>query len=352
MSKTFQAIPTNLITGFLGSGKTTAILELLKSRPEGSRWAVLVNEFGDVGIDGALLQEARAETQIEEQGIFIKEVPGGCLCCAAGLPLQMSLNLLIKQAQPERILIEPTGVGHPKKVIETLTGGFYKDVLDVRATICLVEANKLQEQKYRENETFIDQINMADVLLASKSDLGTAQELDYFNEFAHSFEMKKDHIEFIEQGRFSVDVLDIKRNKHRVLDFPEAHAKTQHKDHLHTGQSAQENQAIQTESNDGSCDWRRFENNGHDYYGCGWVFNKSIVFNEQRLERWFKDEAFSRVKGIFKTQNGWLLFNRSEQQFIKQASVHTNDSRVELIEAEYHDWNKVEDDLLTCIEKF
>ena len=352
MSKTFQAIPTNLITGFLGSGKTTVILELLKSRPENSRWAVLVNEFGDVGIDGALFEN-------KDKGLFIKEVPGGCLCCAAGLPLQMSLNLLIKQAQPERILIEPTGVGHPKKVMETLTGEFYNNVLDVRATICLVEAKKLQEKKYLDNETFMDQIQMSDILLASKADLATAEELSYFKEFSQYFKIPKEYIEAIEFGSFPIAVLDIKRNEQRLYDFPDTDAKGHSpkaapKGHSHTTapQKEQTEEALQKTDTNGGCDWKRFENNGHDYYGCGWIFNKSIVFDEMRLEQWVNNESFSRVKGIFHTNNGWLLFNRSEQAFTKQASVYNDDSRVELIESDYHDWNLVEDAFLNSIEKF
>ncbi|MGL6294780.1 MAG: CobW family GTP-binding protein, partial [Plesiomonas sp.] len=93
-------IKTNLITGFLGSGKTTTIRHLLASKPEHEKWAVLVNEFGEIGIDGALLRD---------QGAVVKEIPGGCLCCVAGLPMQVGLNMLISQHRPDRILIEPTG---------------------------------------------------------------------------------------------------------------------------------------------------------------------------------------------------------------------------------------------------
>ena len=78
-----QPIPTSLILGFLGVGKTTAILDLLKNKPENEVWAVLVNEFGEVGIDGAMLQT---------EGAFIKEIPGGCMCCVAGLPMQIGLK--------------------------------------------------------------------------------------------------------------------------------------------------------------------------------------------------------------------------------------------------------------------
>ncbi len=66
--KLTKKVPTNIITGFLGVGKTTAILSLLKQKPENENWAVLVNEFGEVGVDGAFLSE---------QGAIVKEVPGG-----------------------------------------------------------------------------------------------------------------------------------------------------------------------------------------------------------------------------------------------------------------------------------
>ena len=87
--KTIRAIPTNIITGFLGVGKTTAIMQLLKTKPENERWAVLVNEFGEVGVDGSLLKPEDKSSQ----DVFISEVPGGCMCCAAGLPMQIALNM-------------------------------------------------------------------------------------------------------------------------------------------------------------------------------------------------------------------------------------------------------------------
>ncbi len=81
---------TNLITGFLGSGKTTSILHLLAQKPADEKWAVLVNEFGEVGIDGALLADS---------GALLKEIPGGCMCCVNGLPMQVGLNTLLRQGK-------------------------------------------------------------------------------------------------------------------------------------------------------------------------------------------------------------------------------------------------------------
>ena len=102
-----SSVPTNIITGFLGVGKTTAISHLLKNKPSDQRWAVLVNEFGEIGVDGRLMQGQYPE----EQRVFVKEVPGGCMCCAAGLPMQVALNQLLASARPDRMLIEPTGLG-------------------------------------------------------------------------------------------------------------------------------------------------------------------------------------------------------------------------------------------------
>ena len=82
---------TNLITGFLGSGKTTSILHLLAHKDPNEKWAVLVNEFGEVGIDGALLADS---------GALLKEIPGGCMCCVNGLPMQVGLNTLLRQGKP------------------------------------------------------------------------------------------------------------------------------------------------------------------------------------------------------------------------------------------------------------
>ena len=113
------AVPTNIITGALGVGKTTFIKQLLQSKPANERWAVLINEFGEVGIDGAMLRSA-------SQSVFIKEVPGGCMCCSSGLPMQVALNQLLAQAHPHRLFIEPTGLGHPKEVIQILKSEHYQ----------------------------------------------------------------------------------------------------------------------------------------------------------------------------------------------------------------------------------
>src|SRR5690606_11188265 len=174
-----KKIPTNIITGFLGVGKTTAIMHLLRNKPEDEIWSVLVNEFGEIGIDGAMLKSLKAH---------VREVPGGCICCVAGLPMKIALNMLIATTKPDRILIEPTGLGHPEEIINTLSGEYYDKVLDLRATLTLVDPRKLSDERYTGNANFQDQLAVADVLVANKTDLANAQDKENFDHLVQSFD--------------------------------------------------------------------------------------------------------------------------------------------------------------------
>ncbi|MCU7940915.1 MAG: GTP-binding protein [gamma proteobacterium symbiont of Bathyaustriella thionipta] len=174
--------------------------------------------------------------------------------------------------------------------------------------------------------------------------------------FFQSYTIPKEYINSIKFGRFSNELLDIERNNKRGVTFPDAHTLDAEKmvthSHNHHHQDSV-NEDVQDLTPplqaDNDFSWQRFENNGQGYYGCGWIFNRSIVFDELKLEKFITGDTFSRVKGIFHTNNDWLLFNRSEQQFTKQKLQQNADSRVEIIEPDYHDWNRVEEQLLACI---
>ena len=101
-----QNIPTHVMAGPLGAGKASLIKHLLAQRPANERWAVLINEFGQIGLDAALLTQ-------DDDGIALGEVAGGCLCCVNGAPFQVGLGRLLRKAKPDRLFIEPSGLGHP-----------------------------------------------------------------------------------------------------------------------------------------------------------------------------------------------------------------------------------------------
>ena len=127
-------IPVNIITGFLGVGKTTTIQHILASKPQNERWAIIINEFGAVSIDHTAFEE--------KDSLLIKEVSGGCICCTANLPMQVTLTSILRSQKPDRILIEPTGMGHPENILDLLQNKYLKDILEIRATICLVDPRR------------------------------------------------------------------------------------------------------------------------------------------------------------------------------------------------------------------
>ncbi len=103
-----KKIPINLITGFLGAGKTSAIQSLLPFRPTSERWAVLINEYGMVSLDHILVNDSEGDLS----GVHVDEMAGGCFCCSLSMELPLMLARIIRKTQPHRILLEPTGSGH------------------------------------------------------------------------------------------------------------------------------------------------------------------------------------------------------------------------------------------------
>ena len=194
MSK--SPIPVNLISGALGVGKTTTINHLLRHRPEGEKLAVLVNEYGLVGLDAALMTEDAKAGQ--PAGVTIREVAGGCICCSAGFMFEVSLVLLL-QRRPDRLLIEPTGLAALSGILETLDREGIREAVDVRSIICLLDPSRLEEDLTREE--VLDQVTAADILLASRPDRFSQTELVAFKQWTETLFPPKRLVAEIEYGR-------------------------------------------------------------------------------------------------------------------------------------------------------
>ena len=200
MNEALSNIATNVITGFLGVGKTTAILDWLKNKPLDERWSVLVNEAGQVGVDGKVMEDA---------GIVVKQVPGGCMCCASGLPMQVAINQLLIATRPHRLLIEPSGMGHPRNILKTLASKEYHGVLDLRACVCLIDPRHLSDQRYLDSELFMDQVSVADVLVANKTDQCTLADKQRFNDFTDSMDNRIQASGWVTQGQLEPAWMDL-----------------------------------------------------------------------------------------------------------------------------------------------
>lgn len=318
-----KLIPTNIITGFLGVGKTTAITHLLKHKPEHEVWSVLVNEFGEIGIDGALLKDTNAH---------VREVPGGCICCVAGLPMKIALNMLIAKTNPDRIIIEPTGLGHPEEIINTLTGEYYDTVLDLRATVTLVDPRKLSDERYTGNANFKDQIAVADVLVANKKDLWSTDTQSQFDALVASFNPSKQAAFSVQQGQLELAWLDYPRSAHR-LSYPQHHAAN--RPSLLKGGTQRElyNAAIQLPEGQ---DYLRRENQGQGFYSCGWLFKPGIRFDFNQLFGWMTGLPMVRAKAVMNTDQGVYMFNAEDgvlsvKPLMLEDEPELLDSRIELI---------------------
>ena len=164
ISSIIQNIPCTLVTGFLGAGKTTLINQLLSCKPEGARWALLINEFGRIGIDGALLTQDNSAPQ----DIAISEVSGGCICCTSQLPLQIALSRLLSEHRPQRLIIEPTGLAHPRELLRQLSEPHWQTALSMQAVIAVLSAVQWQNPKYRDHDGFQAHICAADVVVINR----------------------------------------------------------------------------------------------------------------------------------------------------------------------------------------
>ncbi len=318
---------TNLITGFLGSGKTTTILHLLANKPADEKWAVLVNEFGEVGIDGALLADS---------GALLKEIPGGCMCCVNGLPMQVGLNTLLRQGRPDRLLIEPTGLGHPKQILDMLTAEVYQPWIDLRATLCLLDSRQLLDEKALNNNNFRDQLAAADIIVANKQDRATPESLAALQLWQQA---RGDGRELVstEKGEISPELLDRPRLNQRELPSSAEH------DHGHAATRGLAALSLPAHQR-----WRRSVNSGQGYFACGWIFDEETVFDTVGILEWARLAPVDRVKGVLRIAEGLVRINRQGNDLhIETQSTPPPDSRIELIHSDEPDWNVLQSSLLS-----
>lgn len=156
-----KRIPVTILTGFLGAGKTTLLNYILKQQ-HGYKFAVIVNEMGKIGVDGALVEKTEDD---------ILELNNGCLCCSVRKDLVQGVQKLIKRGGFDYLLIETTGAADPQPVAQTfLNIPQLQQVVMLDSIITVVDAEQIEKQ-LKMQDTAKEQIAMADFVLLNKTDL-------------------------------------------------------------------------------------------------------------------------------------------------------------------------------------
>ncbi len=174
----------DVFSGFLGAGKTTLIKKLIKEAYNTEKIVLIENEFGEIGIDGGFLKDA---------DINVTEMNSGCICCSLVGDFAAALNKVISEFSPDRIIIEPSGVGKLSDVIKAINGIDNKDIV-LNSAVAVVDAKKCKMYMKNFGEFYNNQIENAATIVLSRTDLLTEEAIE---NAVHLIREKNEHCEII-----------------------------------------------------------------------------------------------------------------------------------------------------------
>ncbi|MDR5898662.1 GTP-binding protein [Halomonas vilamensis] len=321
-----RRVPVHIITGFLGSGKSTLIHSLIAQKPVEETWAILVNEFGQIGIDQAMFEQ--------RDDVAVKGLPGGCLCCQLAFVLQAGLVSLLARTQPDRVIIEPSGLGHPAGLIDLLRSEAFVDSLEVRDIIATLDPRRLDEPRAREHETFQDQLAIADAIAITMHDHSSAEQIDAAHQHANAHWPPRKWVRDVPDGELPIALLLESRAREAESGaIPNAHQ---------AQRSIQGQSGVPSASP--SIDGGFFDfppapgkpqldvGTSLGYASIGMRWHPGACFDLDRLAATLGELPLeARIKGVFHTDNGWKRLNRSGGTFQLDSTPWRQDSRLEVI---------------------
>ncbi|UYG05996.1 CobW family GTP-binding protein [Halomonas sp. M4R1S46] len=311
-------IPVHVVTGFLGGGKSSLIRHWLAGKPAGERWAVLINEFGRVGIDQALLAG--------RDDVVVKALPGGCLCCQLAVVLKATLVELLRRERPDRLIIEPSGLGHPGGLLEMLRGEAFAEVLRLQEVIAVLDPRRLDDPRARHHETFRDQLALADGVALTMTDLASAAQVAAARRWIAELDGAVAWVEEAPHGRLPDAHRPASAGRHAA---GMAYRPAAHRALLEAPVGAGDSERTPTPGVPVRETGRAL---GH--VSLGWRWHAEEVFSRQALEACLAAlPAGVRVKGVFHAADGWWSYNRVEGDEPAVRSDWRRDSRLELIGA-------------------
>ena len=317
-----QNIPTHVIAGPLGAGKTSLIQHLMAHKPAHERWAVLVNEFGQIGLDAALMSQG-------DDTIGIAEVAGGCICCVNGAPFQIGLSRLLRKSRPDRLFIEPSGLGHPIQILKQLSMAPWRGVLALQPCVMVLDAQAMAQGK-RLPETQQKALEIAGLVVMNKSN---SVQIEQREQIAYS--LPKCPVLWVEHGCIPLNTLP-------AADMNCIHPVDKsliYKDLVQVNGlfMKPEIPIVTTQA----------EAEG---WSIGWRWHRARQFDSSQLRLWLESLDWRRAKLIVRTSTGWFSTNSVDNVIEHWKSTEwRTDSRIELIFNQPQDVEWLKNGLENCL---
>ena len=302
-----MAIPVHIVSGFLGAGKTTAIRAQLEAR-RGEQIAVIVNDFGEAALDEVALSEA--------EPFRITNIPGGCVCCTAPEGFVAALGAVL-EGEPDRLIIEPTGLARPQDLVDTIRRSPHRERLELGPVLVIVDPRRVAGAEGEARELLLAQVDAADVLVANRTDLCSAAELEAFDAWAGSLWPPPLLLRHALHGQLSP----------ADFEWPESEGSR-----LPRALSPAPGGAGHPHSH---------SSQGHSTAGFAarsWRWAPDLIFSSERLRSTLTQLAkgqggppLERFKGIFRTREGVFRYDVAGGELHEATSGHRRDSRADAV---------------------
>ena len=313
-------VKIDIISGFLGAGKTTLIKKLLKDGFNGEQVVLIENEFGQSGIDGGFLKEA---------GIQIREMNSGCICCSLVGDFGTSLKEVVSKYNPDRILIEPSGVGKLSDVIKAVQG--VQDEVDIKLNsyTTVVDAKKCKMYMKNFGEFFDNQIQYAGAIIMSRTDIASEKKVQESLELLRS--LNKDAaiittpIENLD-GKKLVEVMEHPVSlEQEMLEEEHEHHHHHHDGECGCGHDHDHEEHEHHHHHDGECGCGHDHHHHHaDEVFTSWGMENVAPCKKEELEAFLQDLSKGdvygqvlRAKGMIpsETEGEWYYFDLVPEEY-------------------------------------
>ena len=315
-------VKIDIISGFLGAGKTTLIKKLLKEAFEGEQVVLIENEFGEIGIDGGFLKDA---------GIEIREMNSGCICCSLVGDFGASLKEVVEKYHPDRILIEPSGVGKLSDVIKAVQGVEEDVDIQLNSYTTVVDAKKCKMYMRNFGEFFDNQVQYAGAIIMSRTDIVDEKKAMESMELLRSINEKAAIITTPIEKLDGKKILEVMEHPVSLADelLKEEHEHHHHHDHDDECGCGHDYDHEHHHDHDEECGCGHHHHHHADEVFTSWGRETIKKFTREGLEKMLESLSASeeygvilRAKGMLPAEDGtWIYFDMvPEETEIREGS--------------------------------